>query len=401
MTDPLPRPVPRWLHVWAIVSALTTLLLLCLGQMVTSFRAGMADPVWPTEPWYLADNYKLDLGYLIEHSHRIVGFTVGLLVSVLAFGIWWGEPRKTARWIALAGLFVLLAGYGEFHRGLIAQRTVPAAQVKLPINGTVVTLVGLATVFLVGVTGLFARVNGTGLRLLAMFALVGVMIQGLLGGFRVKLNELVGTDLAAVHGIFAQVVFGLLIATAVLTARNGRREAFHTQSHSLVQWSVLLALLIFVQIAWGALVRHDPTPLTQRLHFLTAFIATAVAVGVLRAVFVDRDVRIRAGWTAWVLAGLLVVQLYLGVEAWMAKFGTYTLPELVPITVENATIRTAHALIGSGVWASALAMAIRLRRTASTPVNTLEPIDSTWSESRSHAVERAPEGVATRFRGDA
>ena len=49
-------------------------------------------------------------------------------------------------------------------------------------------------------------VKNAGLRLLGTAALIAVMIQGLLGGFRVKLNDLVGTDLAAVHGIFAQVV---------------------------------------------------------------------------------------------------------------------------------------------------------------------------------------------------
>ena len=48
------------------------------------------------------------------------------------------------------------------------------------------------------------------------------MIQGLFGGFRVMLNELVGTDLATVHGIFAQVVFCLLISIAVLTGRPSR-----------------------------------------------------------------------------------------------------------------------------------------------------------------------------------
>ena len=80
-----------------------------------------------------------------------------------------------------------------------------------------------------------------------------------------------------------------------------------------------------------------------------AFLATGIVVWVLRTVFADSAARARAGWTAPVLAMLIAVQLVLGVEAWMAKFGTYTLPELVPVTVENATTRTLHALVGSGV----------------------------------------------------
>ena len=91
MTDPAEpaRPVPRWLHAWAVLAAAATLLLLALGQMVTSFRAGMADPVWPTEPWYLFSNYKLDFGYLVEHapSFSLRGGTREVLRGIIARGL--------------------------------------------------------------------------------------------------------------------------------------------------------------------------------------------------------------------------------------------------------------------------------------------------------------------------
>jgi hypothetical protein len=157
--------------------------------------------------------------------------------------------------------------------------------------------------------------------------------------------------------------------------------------------------LIFVQVIFGALVRHFPTPLTQRLHFLTAFLATAVAVLVLRVVFANADARGRAGFVAWAFAALIVLQIILGVEAWMAKFGQYTLPELVKVTPENGAIRTLHALVGSGVWAMSLALAIRLRPVP-VPVNTLEVHTPAWSGVVPPAAALAPEGAA-RFRGDA
>jgi heme A synthase len=339
--------------------------------MVTSFRAGMADPIWPTEPWYLADNFKLDFGYLIEHSHRIVGFVLGVIVSILAFGILWGEPRPLARSAAALGLVVLLAGYGEFHRGLMAQQATPATTVTMPLRGGIVTIVGLT--FLLGVcfSGLIARSRGSTLRAVMAFALLGVMIQGLLGGFRVKLNALIGTDLAAIHGVFAQVVFGLLVGVAVLTARVERADFSSNVSRSLSRAGVCLAALLLVQIALGALVRHDPDRLTQRLHLLTAFLATAAAVWVLRSVFADPDARSRAGSSAGAFAVLLAIQLYLGVEAWLAKFGASVLPEEVPITVEYATIRTLHALVGSGLWATSLVLAFRLRA-VDLPLHTLD-----------------------------
>lgn len=365
MTDPT-RPVPRWLHVWAVLAVLATLVLLAIGQLVTSFAAGMADPVWPTEPWYVfrtatdseKERFKKDYQFFLEHSHRIAGWTIGGLVIVLTGGAWFTEPRKATRWFALAGTAVLIAGYGEFHRGLMAQRDKPPAEVTIPIGAAGIALVGIANMLAIAAFGLLTRTPGALLRLLGSLALVAVMIQGLLGGFRVKLNELVGTDLAAFHGVFAQVVFGLLTSVAVLSARPSPEVS--AESRRLGRWALLLAFLVFVQVAFGAMVRHYPVPLSQRLHFGTAFLATGLAVWVLRAVFVDPVSRARSGWVLWALSGLLAAQLYLGIEAWLAKFGLYMLPELVPITPEGGAIRTLHALVGSGVWAASLALALRL-----------------------------------------
>ena len=406
MTDPLPRPVPRWLHVWAVLAVVATLVLLAIGQLVTSFGAGMADRVWPTEPWYVfrtatdteRARFKEEFGFFIEHSHRMAAWTVGGLVIVLAVGLLWTEPRKVVRWAGLLGLLVLVAGYGEFHRGLMAQKDTPPREVQLPPGPLGTVLAGAALMLGAATSGMFARTRGAGVRVLGSFALIAVMIQGLLGGFRVKLNELVGTDLAAFHGVFAQVVFGLLVTIAVLTARptvysgpNARR---------LRLWASGLAHLVLLQVAFGAMVRHFPGPLAQRLHFLTAFAATAVAVLVLRAVFSDPAGRRRAGAFAWALTALIVAQLYLGVEAWMAKFGQYVPPELVKVTAESGAIRTLHALVGSGVWAVSLAMAVRLRPVA-VPANKLEP-NAVWQPGAvSHATTLAPEGAASHFRGDA
>ncbi len=362
-TPPLERSVPRRLHIGATLAVVATICLLVLGQLVTSFRAGMADPIWPTEPWYLLSNYKLDFGYLIEHTHRLAAFSVGGIVILLALGSWWTEPRALPRWLALCGVAVLVMGYGEFHRGLIAQRSYSPGEVQLPTRSLVVIAVGLVVVFGVALTGILLSVRGAGVRLLASFALVAVMIQGLLGGFRVMLNELVGTDLAAVHGVFAQIVLSLMVALAVLTERPRQLPAqVHSPDKAIGRAAIVLTILLFIQIIWGAIIRHNPTPLMQRLHFLTAFVALTLAVLILRSVFTQPSIHARVGIMGALLVGLLTAQLYLGVEAWMLKFGAYTLPELVRITPEGAAIRTLHALIGSGILAVVLTLALRLRR---------------------------------------
>jgi hypothetical protein len=90
----------------------------------------------------------------------------------------------------------------------------------------------------------------------------------------------------------------------------------------------------------------------------------AVAVWVLRVVFVLPAARARFGAVGWFLAALLAAQVYLGVEAWMIRFAQYTLPELVPITPLGAATRTAHALVGTGLLAASLGLAVRVAQRA-------------------------------------
>ena len=69
-TSPSPaQPVPRWLHAWAVVTVVFAATLVALGGVVTTIRAGMSDPGWPTYPWALLVT-KWDLGrfdYVVEH----------------------------------------------------------------------------------------------------------------------------------------------------------------------------------------------------------------------------------------------------------------------------------------------------------------------------------------------
>src|SRR5690348_10412087 len=85
----------RLLLAVAVLTAAMTAVQLALGAVVTSFQVGMADPVWPTAPWYLlhARWGDHDLGFLIEHTHRLTGHLVGLCVIGLAVLLWLGAPR--------------------------------------------------------------------------------------------------------------------------------------------------------------------------------------------------------------------------------------------------------------------------------------------------------------------
>ena len=122
--------------------------------------------------------------------------------------------------------------------------------------------------------------------------------------------------------------------------------------------------MLFTQIVLGALVRHAPAPdpTILRLHLLTAFVATGVAIWLLLGIAGRPAARMRVGSAFGLLGLVLALQLVLGVEAWMERFGQYTLPELVKITTEHAAIRTAHAFVGSCLLGTAVVLALRLGR---------------------------------------
>jgi heme a synthase len=387
MSSFVSRPVPRWLHVWAIATVVVAALLLILGEMVTTLRAGMVDPDWPTRPWHLAleSRDRWTAGYLVEHAHRILGFLVGAMVSVLALGAWAYEPRKGLRLAALGSLVALLLGFGYFHGQMMAQ--IDAAQVRLPIPSIIATMVPLVAVLGVCVFAAQRPTHGTGVRVLAVVALVAVMIQGLLGGLRVRLNELIGTNLAAVHGVFATLVLSVLVAIAVLTAR-GPRDSLPAEAQRKLGWqSGALVICALIQIAFGAMVRHTPDKLSSRLHLLFAFVVVGFATLVIKQALADSATKQRFRWPARILMALITLQIVFGVEAWMGKFmGTVPVELQAVPSIGQAIIRTAHAHIGAWILAVSVVFAIFARRN---PVNVIGPdrgASVSWHDANSQFV---------------
>ncbi len=361
----------------AIATVIATAILLVIGGLVTSFRAGMADRVWPTEPWYLVENSDVwkeeRAGFLIEHSHRAMGFIVGALASVWALCAWWTERRQVWRWAGVAATLLLIVVYGEFHRdmGQAWNARQVGAGLTWPKGSAAATAIAAMAVIAIAVGALRSGTRGASMRLVVSVGLVAVMIQGLLGGFRVYLDQLLGTELAAIHGTFAQLVFCVLISGLILSAASDPlRELTPHHRDRLGVLSLVLPAIIVLQLVWGVLVRHTGSPLSQRLHILTAFVVTGLAVWLAVRCFAVTTNRHRLGFYAYHLLGVLAVQVLLGVEAYMGKFtatGEFMaiVPSLRPVTPYAAAIRTAHLLVGTGLLATSVALALRVwRRTA-------------------------------------
>jgi cytochrome c oxidase assembly protein subunit 15 len=302
---------PGWLHWWAVMTVCAAFPLLLLGAEVTTKGVGMVDPRGFRAPWHLLREIvdsglwtlinERGLGYLIEHSHRLFGFVVGICIIVLALGLWLREPRRWVRWLGLA-------------------------------------------------------------------ALLAVSAQGVLGIFRVNLNALMGGNLALVHGCFAQLVFALLVSLVVVTSRwwtQDRLDPCPKETARLRTWSLITAGLVYGQLVLGALVRHRDYVFGARVHVLTAFVVVAVVVWLVKEVLENPGRSRQETAAALVLAGLVVLQLVLGMEAWLSKFAS---PEaldkraLTPLAVHPDLMRSLHYVVGALVFSATVVVALQAHR---------------------------------------
>jgi Cytochrome oxidase assembly protein len=197
-------------------------------------------------------------------------------------------------------------------------------------------------------------------RLLGWAALVAVGIQGILGIFRVNLNALFGDKLATIHGVFAQFVIAVLVSVAVLTSRTWsiRSASFPA---SLRRGALLLCALIFTQIVFGAIVRHLLDPLAQRLHILLAFVVLGTVFWLLARVRRAGCEPVIRRWSI-LLAVLVCIQPIFGVEAWIRRFGTMELPDMVPSSFGLDLARSGHHVLGTLIFATSIALAVLLLR---------------------------------------
>ena len=146
-------------------------------------------------------------------------------------------------------------------------------------------VVGFCCIVLAAAFFLFER--RTWMKGMGFAALLAVIVQGVLGGLRVRLNS---PMFAFVHGCSGQAVFGLLVALCVWTGRDWIgwtvgpvQEA--DPSHLRRRAAVTLAL-VYAQIVAGAWVRHFGTTAALMVHATLGLAvwghAAALAYGVVR-----------------------------------------------------------------------------------------------------------------------
>ncbi len=308
--SPVYKPILFW---FGLVSLVWITFLLYAGGFTTSIRAGMAFLDWPLSNGSInPEGWLENEDMLAEHSHRLLGFVMGLLSIGLC-----------------VAAYVLKA---------------PPAAKKLSIA-----------------------------------ILLLVIVQGLLGGLRVLLDQLnlnidhnlYAQTFAVAHATLAQVFLCLLVSFAVINSRSWiERSAGFSQEPSklLGNLGLIACLTIVLQLIIGAIMRHSyaglaiPTfPLTPYgtivppafdfqvgIHFAHRVGGVVVTIAILAfciRIWKSAEARQAIGISAAVLAFLLMLQIYLGA--------------LTIWTVRNPHAATLHMLNGAVTLAVCWMMTFR------------------------------------------
>lgn len=191
-------------------------------------------------------------------------------------------------------------------------------------------------------------------------ALTLVIVQGLLGRFRVDLNALFGQNLAMLHGCFAQLVIASLVSVALFTSRSWTNSSADTPATpALRRWSLLMTLFVYGQLVLGGLLRHKDFLLGSRLHVIGAFVVFGTLLWLSRLVreserYGDLKVSLRA------LHALVGLQILVGVETWMFRSQVYF--QQANLSMHADWVRSLHYVVGTLIFSASVVLAWQANR---------------------------------------
>src|SRR5262245_43078722 len=246
-----------WPHRWAVVLACATFPLLWVGGLVTTTDAGMAVPDWPNTygynlflyPWQTWIYGPWDI--FVEHGHRLIAATVGMITIGLVIVLWRSESRRWVRGLGFATLaLVITQGVMGGLRVLWDERTLAMFH---GVTGPLFFGMGVALAIFTSmkwVQGAAAATSGGTIRVLATVTCILVYLQIVLGAVirHVPIAaEPTTFQLAVRFHLFLAAVLSLHIVLLVyLVLRRAR------QIRPLGGLAVTLATLLAVQLALGA-----------------------------------------------------------------------------------------------------------------------------------------------------
>jgi cytochrome c oxidase assembly protein subunit 15 len=289
------------LHLFALLVATSTALLIFAGGLVTSTGSGLSVPDWPTTYGWFMLTFPLDKmvgGIFYEHSHRLIASMVGLLIVVQAAWLWKAEPRHWVRrlgYVAVAAvvtqgilggitvLWFLPAPISIAHAGLAQlvfcltvsialftsagwRRGYASGDTSLDADRPLQTIAILTTVFVYAqiIAGATMRHTGAGLAIPDFPLVFGSLIPPY------------WTAPIAIH--YAHRVGALVVSVCVL-ATVGHVLYHHRGRLELGRPSLLLLALLAIQITLGGLtVLSGKHYIINSLHVVTGAFALGTSL---------------------------------------------------------------------------------------------------------------------------
>lgn len=269
----------RGLHRFACLVAFATFILIVAGASVTSHRAGLAVPDWPTTYGEFMFSFPMSkwVGNIFyEHGHRLIASTVGILTIILAIWLVRVEPRCWVRCLGIAALAVVIA------QGVLGGLTV---KFMLPPSISIAHASLAEAFFCITVTLAFVTSgrwmqplaaaeapNGRLVQRLALVSTATVYAQIILGAvIRHAESGLV------LHILGAIAVIGCVIASMFLVLFTVKQRGF-------LRHTILLLCLVTAQIAMGlaTMMVRVPKNAEEQLSAVQTFVPTAhLALGAL------------------------------------------------------------------------------------------------------------------------
>lgn len=294
-----------WLHRLAWLTAIVALLPISVGAVVTTVDAGMAFADWPT-----------------SHGQGMLAFP------------WWQSRGDE------------FLEHGHRLAGM---------------------LTGLVTLLLAAVA-LMTECR-TREKVVVGCILAGVIVQGLLGGWRVLADERV---IAMLHAIFAAVIFSLMAVLVAMSSRRWQAMSPITRPEQYVTAALsagVFLTLLSVQYVLGGLLRHLGLAQAWLIH---PWLAVLVGIAALCYAYA----LIRTGSSSlkqaalWVV-GFVALQIAIGVVTWGVRYG---FPMWDIVAVQQSTlqvaVRSLHKVVGLLTFMATVVSAARLWGLRSNPIIT-------------------------------
>jgi cytochrome c oxidase assembly protein subunit 15 len=185
------------------------------------------------------------------------------------------------------------------------------------------------------------------LRWLGVIAVLGVVVQAILGGQVVM--QLLHYWLPVIHACFAQIVFAAVLAIAVFTSKwwvSERPQLEDKGSPSIHFVATLNAVVVYLQVILGAGFRHKDIPIWPHAAGALVVLGTVTwtAVALRRRLGASREL----GVARILLHAIFGIQFLLGLLAYWSRRTTAEAPQPMPVMVWLTVI---HTVVGAILFA--------------------------------------------------